>query len=108
ISRFAQQSGKGSNKENAARADPLTRYSPSCGPNMAYRVKFTPRAEQDLDRICATVSHQNPFRGPSGLIVSSNRSFPFQISPNVARSYQNYAPLNAPSVNFILADVAMS
>ena len=31
---------------------------------MAYRVKFTPRAEQDLNRICATVSHEAPFRGP--------------------------------------------
>ncbi len=31
---------------------------------MAYRIRLTPRAEQDLDRIYATVSREAPFRGP--------------------------------------------
>ena len=46
--------------------------------------------------------------GPSGLIVSSNRSFSFQISPNAALSYRNSAAISASSVNFSLADAATS
>jgi plasmid stabilization system protein ParE len=31
---------------------------------MAYRVKLTPRAEQDLSRIYATITREAPYRGP--------------------------------------------
>ena len=31
---------------------------------MVYRVRFTPRAEQDLNRIYATVIREAPYRGP--------------------------------------------